>query len=1345
MYVPCALPSTRLSTTTSALPSVPCSTVKPTPYKTPGRGPHPRFKHSLGGLLEEEGEELIAIASATDEIEVDDQHQLDHGGFWAVLTREELSVWTVTPKVVLAKLRRTPLSLRTHGSNSLVAFHTPTRLVVTTTSGHHLLYSIDSAASVNHRTKSNNDVYTVPGGQKGDAMWPKGPGEGANLQGIVLRAEAERGLAIGDGVGCVCLTPHSLILAIQDPPTLRIVPFPSPSSSATDSNQAHQQPPPAIPPPSSSVNFNAFTDRPGHAREGSGWDALATGFNPAAPSEAETVVLDEWPWLINCDSGEVSVTSLIPLPEAPTSTPLETPNPNHPRPSIARRQSSTSTPKHSHPTIPPPRTPTRFVMLTSDARAYLVRWAPSVTPPQTPGTWSRRPSSTASFGPASSLPTSPNLDAGPKRVGVDQVVFDAPVESHVAQEWEWQGVCFHPRVEAVEDGDEQEMLHKQEKLLDRGKGGTCLALNEKFGLVAVGCQDGTISAYNLSLGAAATTSNSPSSSSELYAPTFSHEHSLRKSLNTTATGLDTGHVACLSYTPDGYALAVGWHLGWSIWSVYGRLGSWSVLGSLKTGYGVEGEKSDAFEDHFMNGVRGMFWTRGGYELVVLCPPPVHPKSKAHDEQLFVIPFAKSAVTAAHTPDNTNHAFLQMDDRVMVYRGADQPDMSVINPESDVWQHIKIPASYIATQHPIRYAVISHDARFIAVAGRRGFTHYNALSGRWKLFESEKEENAFHVVGGMAWWANLLIVGCVDPTTLTRSARTTGIERGYQLAVFAREQALSLDDSASLETIALSSRPLVLSVFDSSLLVYTEDNTFHHFLMRPHPRILNGRGVGSRLRLCGSIGFEGVVKDPWKVRGLSWLVPKSQQQFGDPADDLNVATIIFLISGQLVLLRPRRAAHEEVKYDLQILADRIEFYWTHLSGIGTLENSLWGWDGERIRIWLDALTIEKVLVDAKKDAYERVSESVAIKLDFYPLGESEGSQSWNFDVSAEFFGRTPYMLIAVLMEKGIIVGIDQETSLRKTLDFALFRIITSTQLFLHHVLRFHLTRHPMREAVLFASHYQHLVYFAHALEILLHGVLEDEADKPTNQLTSIESPTSEKNDDDDDDDETRAPTLLSTVIDFLDHFPSSLSIVVNCARKTELTRWSLLFTHAGSPRRLFERCIESSEYKTAASYLLVLHNLEPLEQSGKDTVGLLKVCMHRGEWTLCRELLRFLYSLDRTGGILQAALEEGSALPRGYRASNAKSTSSSSSASNPGRTGSPTLTIQERIDQLSLSDGSTTSSSQARAKTPLGSVRGLGALMGLSEGGGGGGSRQESEREQNWRALGLGHLLGGATG
>jgi hypothetical protein len=50
------------------------------------------------------------------------------------------------------------------------------------------------------------------------------------------------------------------------------------------------------------------------------------------------------------------------------------------------------------------------------------------------------------------------------------------------------------------------------------------------------------------------------------------------------------------------------------------------------------------------------------------------------------------MSADQAQDNTRYAFLQMDDRVLVYRGADQPDMSVINPESDVWQHIKVYTS-----------------------------------------------------------------------------------------------------------------------------------------------------------------------------------------------------------------------------------------------------------------------------------------------------------------------------------------------------------------------------------------------------------------------------------------------------------------------------------------------------------------------------------------------------------------------------------------------------------------------------------------------------------------------------
>jgi hypothetical protein len=271
----------------------------------------------------------------------------------------------------------------------------------------------------------------------------------------------------------------------------------------------------------------------------------------------------------------------------------------------------------------------------------------------------------------------------------------------------------------------------------------------------------------------------------------------------------------------------------------------------------------------------------------------------------------------------------------------------------------------------------------------------------------------------------------------------------------------------------------------------------------------------------------------------------------------------LIDGKLVLLRPRRAGQDEVKYDLQVLADKIEFYWTHLSGIGTLENSLWGYDGQKIRVWLNALTVDSksqaVLMGSRppspvvKTSFEAIKESFAISLDFYPL--------------------------SVLMAKGIIVGVDQETTLRRTISFAYSKITTSTHLFLHHVLRFHLAHAQIQEAVLFASCYQKLVYFAHALEILLHDVLENEADallaaQKSRASTPASATTPSVNGQGDEPRlPSRAPTpvnaVLPRVIEFLDHFDESLQVVVGCARKTEVARWNYLFDIVGPPRDLFE--------------------------------------------------------------------------------------------------------------------------------------------------------------------------------
>lgn len=119
--------------------------------------------------------------------------------------------------------------------------------------------------------------------------------------------------------------------------------------------------------------------------------------------------------------------------------------------------------------------------------------------------------------------------------------------------------------------------------------------------------------------------------------------------------------------------------------------------------------------------------------------------------------------------------------------------------------------------------------------------------------------------------------------------------------------------------------------------------------------------------------------------------------------------------------------------MQIFAERIEFCWIHLRGIGALENSLWGYDGQGIRVWLNALAIESP--SSPDEAPQSVKESVNIPLDFYPLCK--------FHCLAFTHQRLQY-LVAVLMDKGIIIGAEHESATRINLPFVMFRHTTSVR-------------------------------------------------------------------------------------------------------------------------------------------------------------------------------------------------------------------------------------------------------------------------------------------------------------
>ena len=157
-------------------------------------------------------------------------------------------------------------------------------------------------------------------------------------------------------------------------------------------------------------------------------------------------------------------------------------------------------------------------------------------------------------------------------------------------------------------------------------------------------------------------------------------------------------------------------------------------------------------------------------------------------------------------------------------------------------------------------------------------------------------------------------------------------------------------------------------------------------------------------------------------------------------------------------------------------------------------------------------------------------------------------------------------------------------------------------------------HPA--ALHLSHHYQHLLYFPHALEILLHEVLDEEVDT---------QPPPEQ-------------ALLPSVLSFLSSFPQYLDIVVQCTRKTEVRSWRTLFANLPPPEELFEESLEKGNLKTAGGYLLVLHTFEELRSTGDQVVRLLQRAKQEQDWELCKELARCLMALDESGATLQRTLE-----------------------------------------------------------------------------------------------------------
>ena len=502
---------------------------------------------------------------------------------------------------------------------------------------------------------------------------------------------------------------------------------------------------------------------------------------------------------------------------------------------------------------------------------------------------------------------------------------------------------------------------------------TKAAINARFSLLAIGCANGDVVVY----------------AARDYAGSLPLSHRLipPASLSTT------GNINFLAYSPDGYCLFVGYEHGWVTWSVYGRPGGHSFTATPSI--------SKDNDEKWILGVQEGAWISAGSEIILTTP---------NDDRLWVLEFAKSAITGCFGPANISRTLLHTASSVMIYNGHDIPDMTSLSADDSIWTHVQVPALFLMNQRPIRAAVISPDGRYIAVAGRRGLTHYSIYSGRWKTFDNLEAESSFIVRGGMCWHQHVLI-----------AAVDTG---DYdELRLYSRETALT--ESSMLHRERLSSPAVIISpAGEDSLLVYTYENYLYQY-------VINITVSGLQLVCVGQIGLHGIVRAPARVRAVTWYIPEHQLIDGDPSQDVIHASVLFLVDAKLVLLQPTTDESGSLKYDMRIIANEVEFFNFTRDQIALrnqtrtipsipdsdeqkavardLLDSLWYFNGQQAMCWPDVQDLFKA---AAEEGSRELPEAIHILIDFYPL--------------------------SISLNKAVIVGLEPELVQRRDIQFAYYR-------------------------------------------------------------------------------------------------------------------------------------------------------------------------------------------------------------------------------------------------------------------------------------------------------------------
>uniref|UniRef100_A0A0F7Z535 Guanine nucleotide exchange factor subunit RIC1 n=1 Tax=Crotalus adamanteus TaxID=8729 RepID=A0A0F7Z535_CROAD len=730
--------------------------------------------------------------------------------------------------------------------------------------------------------------------------------------------------------------------------------------------------------------------------------------------------------------------------------------------------------------------------------------------------------------------------------------------------------------------------------------GTCVAINNKYRLMAFGCANGSVQVYTIDHSTGAMQ--------------LSHKLELTPKQYPDIWN-KTGAVKLIRWSPDNCVVMVTWECGGlSLWSVFGAHLICTLGGDFI--HRTDGTKKDPLK------ISSMSWGSEGYHLWVIDAnnfgnSVTESKNKGQHFGILQFQFIKSALAVNPCISSQEQVLLQGEDRLYLNCGdvvqAQNPRNSSAHAEHKTvrergqfsyenldsqglstllghrhWHVVQIHNIYLEINWPIRFSAIDKMGQNVAVVGKYGFAHYSLLSKKWKLFGNITQEQNMTVTGGLAWWNDFIVIACYNLS-----------DRQEELRVYLRTANL---DNAFAHITKVQAETLLLSVFRDIIILFRADCSICLYSIK---RKSDGPNPTTSIQVLQEVSMSRYIPHPFLVVSVTLTSVRTETGISlkMPQQACEAESIMLNLAGQLIMVQRDRSGPQIREKESSpnqrkllpfcapvVLAQSVENVWTTCRSNKQKRHileALWlSCGGSGMKVWLPLFPRDH----RKPHSFLSRRIMLPFHINIYPL--------------------------AVLFEDALVLGAVNDTVLYDCLYthssavehlevlFPFCIVERTSQIYLHHILRQLLVRNLGEQALLLAHSCAALPYFPHVLELMLHEVLEEEA----TSRDPIPDP------------------LLPTVAKFITEFPLFLQTVVHCARKTEYALWNYLFAAVGNPKDLFEECLMAQDLDTAASYLIILQNMEVPAVSRQHATLLFNTALEKGKWDLCRHMIRFLKAI-----------------------------------------------------------------------------------------------------------------------